>query len=485
MRHVGSADAIEQRLREVFRRTLREALAPGLALGLVACSDARPLSDDTEPSGGADVGGSGGRAGAAATGAAGGAPVGGAGGGPIDDGAGGIGGPFEPRRCSDRWNGATGLRPAAPTDFIAVWSNDNEVGRTGQDCATAADLPDCTARLTQLLRGSSNQGRFVVATQGDAVRAFDVFELPALLGSIDTAQEAALVAFLDGYDIACNDPQVGGVRRSVDGYEVAATKTSGGDCTLTRDLFVLLVRKNGFIGVVSKKETSPVVTCSPGRRPDGLAGIDGGSADEGPLGLGRFLVACAQLEASSVPAFLMLARDLEALDAPRPLIDDCLRSAADEIRHTRITAQLAKRRGGHFTPPTVPMRQHKTLAEIAAENVVEGCVRETFGALVATYQAEHAADPAIAEAMSEISEDETRHASLAWRIAYWVGQSLPDADRQELEARKRRAIAELRTEVSARHSDELHRQAGLPEPPVALALLEVLDRSLWRSDGSA
>ena len=51
--------------------------------------------------------------------------------------------------------------------------------------------------------------------------------------------------------------------------------------------------------------------------------------------------------------------------------------------------------------------------EIARENAEEGCVRETFGALLAAHQAAYACDPEVREVMTRIAGDELRHAALA------------------------------------------------------------------------
>jgi len=57
------------------------------------------------------------------------------------------------------------------------------------------------------------------------------------------------------------------------------------------------------------------------------------------------------------------------------------------------------------------------LVDVALENAVEGCVRETYGALIATRQAEAASDPVVRRAMRKIAADETAHAALSWDVA--------------------------------------------------------------------
>ena len=118
-----------------------------------------------------------------------------------------------------------------------------------------------------------------------------------------------------------------------------------------------------------------------GRQPEGLKL---GSVEPG---LGGYFAQLAALEAASVPAFRRLARDLEALGAPTHLIQRAREAARDEIRHARQMRQLANRIGGAPVPFTLAADRPRTRFELAMENAVEGCVRETLGAALAMFQA--------------------------------------------------------------------------------------------------
>jgi hypothetical protein len=61
----------------------------------------------------------------------------------------------------------------------------------------------------------------------------------------------------------------------------------------------------------------------------------------------------------------------------------------------------------------------RSLEQLAVENAVEGCVRETYGALLATWQARAAAEPRVRAMMAAVAVDETRHAQLAWDLDAW------------------------------------------------------------------
>ncbi len=70
----------------------------------------------------------------------------------------------------------------------------------------------------------------------------------------------------------------------------------------------------------------------------------------------------------------------------------------------------------------------RSLAALARENAVEGCVRETWAALLAAYQAMSAEDPAFRALMAEVAVDERRHAELAWAIDAWARTRLSAAE---------------------------------------------------------
>ncbi len=212
-----------------------------------------------------------------------------------------------------------------------------------------------------------------------------------------------------------------------------------------------------------------------GRRPAGLAR----ARAKGRSPLGAFFGNAAHLEAASVHAFTSLARELEAFRAPAELARAAEGSARDEERHFRLAEQLARRHGG--APPAVRVapRRSRSLAAMAIENAVEGCVRETFGALTASWQAAHARDPRIARTMARVARDETRHAALAWAIARWVEPRLDARTRARLDAARRRAVRTLRRQARAAVPTVLVRKAGVPSASDAGRMLDALEATLW------
>ena len=212
----------------------------------------------------------------------------------------------------------------------------------------------------------------------------------------------------------------------------------------------------------------------------GHAGV--GSRPRVGEGPGAWLARAAHDEAASVCAFEALAVELADRHAPAALVVALRVAAGDERRHAAAVDALARARGAaapavHFAAPAV-----RPLVDIAVENAVEGCVRETWAALVAAHQARAAADPAVRSAYAEIAGDEARHAELAWALDAWLAARLDEQERARVCVARSRAVAELRAELREDAPDALTRtHLGLPGPDVAARLCAGLNRALWES----
>jgi hypothetical protein len=168
---------------------------------------------------------------------------------------------------------------------------------------------------------------------------------------------------------------------------------------------------------------------------------------------GSDFAAAAHLEAASVYAFAHLARELRHHGAPQRLIRAARRSRRDEIRHARATSALARKRGLQITRPEVAPMTIRELEAIAIENAVEGCVRETYGAMTAWWRALHSPDRDVRAAYVRIARDETRHASLARELDRWLLARLDPRARARVEAARNGAYEELRAELSRGRGD--------------------------------
>jgi hypothetical protein len=219
-----------------------------------------------------------------------------------------------------------------------------------------------------------------------------------------------------------------------------------------------------------------VYNCGPaGRRP---AGLEEAQASAG-CAVGQYFAAMAHLEAASVHAFRAMARELAAHGAPARLVLAARRAARDEIRHARITRRLAREHGS--TPPAVTVNspEARSLEQIAVENAIEGCVRETFGALLASWQARAAGDLQIRQTMSAIADDEAEHAQLAWDVDAWAQSRLEEGARRRVAEARQAAVAALGAELDAAPPAELIERVGLPSAARARQFLDAAKQELW------
>ena len=216
---------------------------------------------------------------------------------------------------------------------------------------------------------------------------------------------------------------------------------------------------------------------SGGRKPVGLRARRRASKTTNVVG--EHLASMAWLEAASVPAFARLRAELEALGAPRALLRRIDRAVRDERRHARVVGKLARRFGAPVQPPRLRRPRARGVEAIARENAVEGCVRETYGALVATWQAAHAGDASVRASMQRIALDETRHAALSARVDAFLATKLDARARARVDRARRRAITALRMATSIEPAPELVAVTGIPSASQARALLAGLDASVW------
>jgi hypothetical protein len=221
---------------------------------------------------------------------------------------------------------------------------------------------------------------------------------------------------------------------------------------------------------------SGLLTCGigcTGGRPQNVPGL------RRPTDRESFFAAMAQLEAASIPAFRTLFRELRHHGAPPSLQRAAKQAVGDEARHARVTWALSGRRGKRPRASRGATRSPRALVDVAVENVVEGCVRETFGALVATHQAYAAEDEDVRRTMARIAVDETRHAALAWRVDRWAGGHLSAPARERVDAAKRAAVRDLLVASELPPSEEIARRAGIPRANRARAMVLHLRNSLW------
>ncbi len=389
--------------------------------------------------------------------------------------------------------GFVALRAVNGFDATSVEST-TELEPFGQPCAGASDVEACRAELARAwpVPGGDwtecGQGGCVtygvVSVLGDRVQLHDALpEIVSLLGEIDTPVEAVFWADANGYQPRCvvdsifQLPRVelleieGGYR--LRNYEMIA------DCPIEYQGVALDMARDGRLEVVDRfaAPRSNISACV-GRRPPGLVAAAAREAQHAEVG--GFFADVAALEAAAVTAFVVIEAELVAFGAPEELRAAPREAAADEERHWEITSALAADWGVRAARPQIEARPVRALLDFALDNMVEGCVREAFGAAVASYQAAAAEEPRVRQLLAQIAADERRHAELSFRIQAWLEPLLAAEELARIERAARRAIAELRAEQQSEPAWSVRRSAGMPGASAAAELINALEASLWR-----
>jgi hypothetical protein len=179
-----------------------------------------------------------------------------------------------------------------------------------------------------------------------------------------------------------------------------------------------------------------------------LAGLDSTLRGE----LAAEWTRAALMEHASIAAFARFSLQLLSLGAPAELLELTSSAMVDETKHAKACFAVAS----HYAPcPVGPGRlaiesslAGSSLEEIVLNTIREGCVGETVAAIEAREAAEHAEDPALKQLLTTISEDETKHAELAFRFVRWA-LSVGDASLEAAVLREFDALATLANQASS------------------------------------
>ena len=106
-------------------------------------------------------------------------------------------------------------------------------------------------------------------------------------------------------------------------------------------------------------------------------------------------------------------------------------------------------------------------------------MRETFGVLVAEWQASHAKDARVRETMQRVARDEARHAALGWRMLEWTDDMLGHEGKALVREAIAKAVDDLERAAASEPDQAAAETLGLPSAARATALVRALRRELW------
>lgn len=135
--------------------------------------------------------------------------------------------------------------------------------------------------------------------------------------------------------------------------------------------------------------------------------------------------ATAQGEHASIASFSRFQLELLALGAPAELLGRAAEAIADEVRHAQLAFRVASAMAGEPVSPA-GLSLEGALARSTDEEavlvgaIVEGCINETIASLGVQRAAAGTNDAALARALTEVADDEARHAELSWAFVRWM-----------------------------------------------------------------
>ncbi len=243
------------------------------------------------------------------------------------------------------------------------------------------------------------------------------------------------------------------------------------------------------VGGATIVECHRSVRCSAaGRRPEGFALPPVHESDA----VARHFVEMAWLELASVDAFERLADELAHHRAPHELVQRARLAADDERSHAQKTAEIAKAFGANLPEATFvlapsPFGPARSLLEIGRENAIEGCVAETFAALLVERQAQlfsldsnGLTAETVRSTLRSIARDELSHAALAYAVDDWLRTMLTPHEQATLDRARHREVARLTGAAASRPLTVAPRPdaLGLPSPSLSLRLAQDLFRTI-------
>jgi hypothetical protein len=199
------------------------------------------------------------------------------------------------------------------------------------------------------------------------------------------------------------------------------------------------------------------------------------------LGVAGYFAEVMRLETASIRAFQVLEHELRVLRAPFELVYAARIAHRDEVRHARAAGAVARQLGVVPRLPRVAAPRERDRAEIAVENAVEGCVRETFGAVLAAVQADRAGHEGARAFHASIAADEAAHAALAWALFAWLDESASEDERARVHQARSEAVRDLLAELTIEQDEPTRAALGLPAAPEAVAIAQSTFDSLLRA----
>ena len=377
----------------------------------------------------------------------------------------------------------TDLQPTEHIDGLSLYTIGiqasflREAG--GPPCSQAVNPVECEQTLHSLSHSFNTNALLV--TKGDIVQVLQSeSEVKTFLGELDNPQKVFSWMHVHGMSLSCTfDDSAVKFNNNLNAWQGVYTEiTSSCSPVVTERVLVNVNLVDYSISEVGRAEIRRQDGVCIGRKPPGTLTFNPVNNHSACNSLGQSLARHAAYEAASVVAFEHLKKELASLGAPEYLLKRIEKAANDERRHAEQVAILAYYYGYTADTFSVKPTSFRDIETIAIDNIQEGCIGETWGALVGLYQAEKAKDPIIADTMRKIGLDEVGHASFSWEIQDWLLVRLSNSAKERVHKAQKNAIKKLKENIVEPYDQSHMLLAGLPEPHVAKQLADKLIQSL-------
>lgn len=375
----------------------------------------------------------------------------------------------------------TNLNPTDSIDGLLLYTRSSNVPASfevvgGNPCDNASDPISCNS---QLETPPSLYTNALVTTQGDIVKILeDKAEIKIFLGNLDNPQKVFSWMHVHGMSLSCSIDRSATIASSNNQSWDAIFIENSSNCApiVTDKVTIEINAMDGTITEKFRQEIDRIPNVCIGRKPPGTIQFENTLATT--VSLGRDFAKHAAYETASVIAFNHLYEELKKHKAPEKLLKRIRKAANDECFHASQVAMLARRYGEEPLAIKINPAPIRDLLTIAIDNMREGYIGESWGALIGLYQAEHAQDPVIATTMKRVAIDEIDHASLSWEIHDWIYPQLDVETHHLLNLAKIQSIQKIKNGVCKNLNPYQTTLAGMPEPHMMSHLISQFEKTL-------
>ena len=209
----------------------------------------------------------------------------------------------------------------------------------------------------------------------------------------------------------------------------------------------------------------------------GSACVEKETSAQGSNIIGAWFARAAHAEHASVFAFAQLHRELSNLGASHELLSKIADAIREEASHTKMMKDFAKANKGNLKEIQEHPIGSRSIWEIAVENLLEGCINESYAALQALYQSRHAQTDQLKGLFLTIAQDECKHAEIAREVHIFLCTLLTAEEQIKLQVLAKKQWKQLQETLLVQPQLKDLKVIGLPSPSTAFKMAQALEKA--------